>query len=79
MKKIGVQFRYHSVRGTLFMDVSEEVAFFDQMLKEDRRKIMKRLLFEDCDSNSLHLLLSRSVFSASDRLREQTDKRVSLV
>lgn len=61
------------------MVVSEEVTFFNQMLKKERKKIMKLLLFEDCDSNSLHLLLLRSVFSASDRLREETDKRDSLV
>lgn len=39
---------------------------------------MKLLLFEDCDSNSLHLLLSRTVFSAPDRLRGERDKRDSL-
>lgn len=39
---------------------------------------MKCLLFEDCDSNSLHLLLSRSVFSASDRLREKHIKEIPL-
>lgn len=36
---------------------------------------MKLLLFEDCDSSSLHLLLSRNAFSAHDRLSEETYKR----
>ena len=53
------------------MGVSEEGTFLNLMLKKVRQKIMKLLLFEDCDSNSLHLLLSRSVFSAPDRLREK--------
>lgn len=48
-----------------------EVAFFNQDV-EERRKIMKPLLFEDCDSSSLHLLLLRSVFLASDRLGEKS-------
>lgn len=62
------------------MDVYKEVAFLNQMLERKReKKIMKLLLFEDCDSNSLHLLLWRSVFSASDRLTEKTDKRDSPV
>lgn len=47
--------------------------------KTERKKIMKLLLFEDRGSNSLHPLLLRSVFSASDRLREKTDKRDALV
>lgn len=37
---------------------------------------MKLLLFEDRDSNSLHLLLSRSVSSALDRLEEKKIKEI---
>lgn len=43
------------------------------MMKKGISRIMKLLLFEDCYSNSLHLLLSRTVFSAPDRL--QGEKR----
>lgn len=52
--------------------------FFNQHVKE-RSKIMKPLLFEDCDSSSLHLLLLRSVFLASDKLGKKADKRDFLV
>ena len=61
----------------LLMGVSAEGLI--SMMEKVRRTIMKLLLFEDCYSNSLHLLLSRSVFSAPDRLSEQRDERDSLV
>jgi len=72
-----IQFWHHTIKSALFRGVSEESANFNLMMKRGRNKIMKRLLFEDSDSNSLHLLPSRSVFLAPDRLAEKRDKRDS--